>query len=147
MGIPGLTGKAKLAIAESNKVNAAMWSLCDLAHQHGVVVCIENPGKSILWHTKAMKRWQQMTGANEISLDFCKYGANYVKHTKFYVTASGFEGLVQRCDHAKGIHDRLSGWKDLDRPERKLIPTASASAAYPPALCAALALKVKDAIC
>jgi hypothetical protein len=144
-GVPKLKANGRAAVEESNKVNAAMWKLCDIAHDNGVKVSIENPGSSILWHTREFLAWEAKTGASMICLDYCMFGKDYKKNTKFYVTAEGFESMAKRCEHDKGVHAQLSGWKDLKNLDRKMVPTAK-EAGYPIAFCSGWAKRVQLAL-
>ncbi|CAE7248186.1 unnamed protein product [Symbiodinium natans] len=56
-----------------------------------------------------LKRLVQLT---PVTLDFCRYGANYRKRTTIYVSdASMLSDLEKKCNHRRQ-HRRLGAWRD-----------------------------------
>ena len=142
LGLPGLQGRAKEAVEDANMILDRVFALCDVAVQHHVMVSIENPASSTLWHTPQFCQWAANSRASCVTVHYCRYGCNYVKPTKFVITSSMFTSLGLKCTHDANQHDRLSGWRDLKKPEQHCIPTA-ACAAYPPQFCDQWASHVK----
>ena len=145
LGLPGLEGRAKEAVEEANQILNRVWALCGVAAQNKVMVSIENPASSTLWHTPQFWQWAAESKASCVTVHYCRYGCNYVKPTRFVITSSKFNTLGLKCNHDSNQHERLSGWRDLGRPEKHCTPTA-ASAAYPMQFCDQWARRVKHVL-
>ena len=90
LGLPGLEGRAKEAVEEANQILNRVWALCGVAAQNKVMVSIENPASSTLWHTPQFWQWAAESKASCVTVHYCRYGCNYVEPTRFVITTSKF---------------------------------------------------------
>lgn len=111
------------------------FALATLADTNGVIVSIENPASSVLWHTKWCTTWVKNTGAVRWNLDQCMFGEPYKKPTSIFASPALNLAMVARKCTKDHEHVKLSGWKAF--PGQVCIPTKRCSSTYGVALCEA----------
>ena len=128
----------------SNEITQRAFMLATRAAKRGVVVSIENPGNSLMWHCSYYEAFVRDADVATIkhSFDMCAFGAKYRKRTSVVASATfDFSRCTKTCP-GNHMHLGLSGWSINRDAREKRMPTKQA-AAYPDKLCKQWALCVK----
>jgi hypothetical protein len=141
-------GLASLNAIDMQKVlsaNALVRNLADFvhcAHRDGVFWAIENPARSLLWHTDEMRSLAALPGVYDVVCSACEFGSDRDKRTRFRTNLPELAALGRTC---AGSHPPRGPGGELHAPwtvEKRdgawHFPTAE-ECEYPPALCEAIA--------
>ena len=81
---------------------------------HGIYFVIENPSTSLAWEFEPMKVLCGHPSVFSVVLDYCQYGEEWRKTTKFITNCEALRPLERRCHCLKGICSATG------RPHREL---------------------------
>ena len=142
-GFPWLGVRDKVLVLKANSLTKHVFELMSQACSRGIACSVENPGNSVIWHTKAFKGVQLKHAITKVVTDYCQWGEVYRKRTAF-CTFSGqdpqfLDGLSRKCP-GTCKHQLLSGFGTGG------IPTSNGSSEYPMAICTQWAVLVKYSI-
>ena len=144
-GLDCLARKDVEILKVSNEITRRAYALALKAMKRGIVVTLENPANSLMWHSSHHVGFMQNADGAiaRNTFDMCAFGAKYKKRTAVYGSASfDFNRCVKACskDH---VHLGLSGWSVNRKKREKRMPTKQA-AAYPELLCSEWAMCVRQ---
>ena len=130
-GLPHLTGDLAARVQAANQLYAITVELVELCIAQGVLFCIENPNRSFMWDTRAMRPWLTSAGALQTVFHHCEYGSARRKCTRF---VHSLPGLALKTCSGTHRHEKwgktAAGW------------ATKQETAYPWGLCRALAAHV-----
>ena len=130
-GLPHLQGTLAARVQAANQLYAIVVELGQLCQDHGVLVCIENPNRSFMWDTQAMRPWLQSAGLSHTVFHHCEYGSARRKCTRFVHCLPGLELKTCSGTHSHEKWGKTeTGWATKEET------------AYPWGLCRALAAHV-----
>lgn len=136
-GLPGLRARERELVREGNELTRRSIILLRVAAACGLLVSLENPQSSRIWHHPELVRSLDEWGFAKITTHYCQWGELYKKPTSIAANYTSIECLMRRCsgDH---MHAVLRG-RDSSGASK-----TSLAAAYPRSLCSAWAQCIDD---
>jgi hypothetical protein len=141
-GLPHLQRRDSQQVKLANRITARAFKLADLAVKNGVIVTLENPGSSVMWHSRACQRFRRRHNPQRILFDQCAFGEKYKKPTVILASQGIDLSLLARRCPKNHEHVKLSNWRDF--PEQKVEQTHVRSSAYGHELCKAWATCIRQ---
>ena len=129
-GVPGLQGAAVVRVTIANQIYEVISSLIQKCHELGILWCLENPNRSLVWRTSYIASALCIPHM-QTRLHHCMFGSQRRKHTLLCHNIPFVQALQVTCD---GQHDHLP-WGRL--PDGG--PAMKTEVSYPPLLCRCLA--------
>ena len=138
-GLPALTATEQLKVSQANKIYDFLAAVVCFCLSQDIVVSVENPRSSWLWHLPAFAALQEDRRMMKVDFQQCAHGGDRPKWTTWFTNHAPFSRLAATCpgDHAHkpwGVSRGSQGWHFATADE----------AAYPRALCVAVAEVVRD---
>ena len=128
LGLPDLQGVDKLKVLSANAIYLQVAAFCKELQAQGVLWCVENPTRSIMWEIRDYVELQQFGWF--VDFHACRHGTGRRKATSFLTNVQTFKALGLLCE---GGHDHAS-W-DPQLVDGKWTFATALEAAYPRLLC------------
>lgn len=114
-GFSGLSEDQQRQVAVGNATMTAAISLMQERAAGGIPVVTENPQGSLIWKLPVFAKMAHDGAVQEVTLDFCAFGAPWRKSTRLWSAHCALKPLERRCGgtlgwcHMGKRHIRLSG--------------------------------------
>ena len=129
-GLPSLQGVDLQRVTSANALYRLVGLLAKICYNKGILLCIENPARSIFWLVSAMQPCRTMP-CESAFLHHCMFGSRRRKATR----------LMHLCPEMQRMHVSCDGSHEHD-PWGRLPDGSFATAAevhYPPLMCSSMA--------
>ena len=103
LGLPDLQGVDKLKVLSANAIYLQVAAFCKELQAQGVLWCVENPTRSIMWEIRDYVELQQFGWF--VDFHACRHGSGRRKATSFLTNVQTFKALGLLCE---GGHDHAS---------------------------------------
>ena len=112
-GLPTLEGVDALKVQNANHLYHITCELATFCHDHAILFCIENPGRSFMWDTDSFRAFLQTVPHMKVQFHHCQYGSSRRKLTTLIHNIPSFSALAAMCpgDHEHEPWGQTSdGW-------------------------------------
>ena len=110
---------------------------------------IENPSRSLIWHTNSMKKLSALPGAYDVVLSACEFGSKRDKQTRLRTNMPTLKALHRPCSgkHPARGHDGAlhASWR-VSMSEGSWKFATAEECEYTPELCTAMAKAAAQAV-
>ena len=134
-GLPNLTASENARVSAANKLYELVAKVVLFAHQHSLLVVVENPRSSLFWRTKfwkSVRKYMKYTAHQA-----CAYGGCRPKWTVLAWNHSDFASICKTCP-GESPHHSHKPWGLVTSAEGTRFST-SEETAYPKPLASAIA--------
>ena len=132
-GIEGLSETELSRLNTANNVFQHACALLSLCCASGIAISIENPSNSLLWQVPCIQRLARQFSLVPVKFQQCAWGSKSKRWTTFLTNCVQFASLEKGCECRRVLMNGASRFTPIGSKD---------AAAYPPALCEAVAALV-----
>ena len=137
-GFASLAGADLVKVLAANQLNEVVAALVTRCHKQGHFWMIENPSRSLIWHTSSMKKLLAPPGAYDVVLSACEFGSKRDKQTRLRTNMPSLKALHRSCSRkhpARGHDGALHASLGVSKSEGSCEFATADECEYTPELC------------